>query len=100
MLNRSDRWPRRCRGVADDAAESRVDVSLEDGRVRLPFRDATTGARSHDILAELQLVVGEAQQHLADATSRTVNLPFNADMKNGNALIETVVRGDMLYFCT
>lgn len=32
--------------------------------------------------------------------SRTVNLPFNSDMKNGNALIETVVRGDMLYFCT
>jgi hypothetical protein len=32
--------------------------------------------------------------------NRSVVLPFNADMKNGNALIETVFRGDKLHFCT
>lgn len=39
-----------------------------------------------------------SDMHRSSAT-RTISLPFNSDMKNGNALIETVFRGEKLHFC-
>ena len=48
--------------------------------------------------AEIWTIEDVSDMHRSSAT-RTISLPFNSDMKNGNALVETVYRGEKLHFC-